>query len=127
LRSRTIAEALAVIELLDERIAPLHQELRPFAAPTRVVLLRTIPGIRERGSDWPSRPRSTSSGTLPARWSAPSTTGRNGPDEGRRVRVRTSSRLGATADRLRGRRELLLFPLGDAVNGRGEKGASDGS
>jgi transposase len=48
LRSRTIAEALAVIELLDERIAPLHQELRPFAAPTRVVLLRTIPGIRER-------------------------------------------------------------------------------
>jgi hypothetical protein len=32
---RSIAEALAVIDLLDKRIAPLHDELRPFAAPTR--------------------------------------------------------------------------------------------
>jgi hypothetical protein len=34
--------------LLDERIAPLHEELRPFAAADpRVLLLRTIPGIGE--------------------------------------------------------------------------------
>lgn len=45
---RSIAEALAVIDLLDERIAPLQQELRPFAAADpRVLLLRTIPGIGE--------------------------------------------------------------------------------
>jgi transposase len=45
---RSIAEALAVIELLDKRIAPLHEELRPFAAADpRVLLLRTIPGIGE--------------------------------------------------------------------------------
>jgi transposase len=45
---RSIAEALAVIDLLDERIAPLHEELRPFAAADpRVLLLRTIPGIGE--------------------------------------------------------------------------------
>ena len=44
----SIAEALAVIDLLDERIAPLHEELRPFAAADpRVLLLRTIPGIGE--------------------------------------------------------------------------------
>jgi transposase len=37
-----------VIDLLDERIAPLHEELRPFAAADpRVLLLRTIPGIGE--------------------------------------------------------------------------------
>ena len=43
---RSIAEALAVIDLLDGRIAPLQQQLRPFAAPDpRVVLLRAIPGI----------------------------------------------------------------------------------
>jgi transposase len=42
---RSIAEALAVIDLLDARIAPLHEELRPFAAADpRVLLLRTIPG-----------------------------------------------------------------------------------
>jgi transposase len=45
---RSIAEALAVIDLLDQRIAPLHEELRPFAAADpRVLLLRTIPGIGE--------------------------------------------------------------------------------
>jgi transposase len=45
---RSIAEALAVIDLLDGRIAPLHEELRPFAAADpRVLLLRTIPGIGE--------------------------------------------------------------------------------
>jgi transposase len=34
--------------VLDERIAPLHEELRPFAAADpRVLLLRTIPGIGE--------------------------------------------------------------------------------
>jgi transposase len=45
---RSIAEAVAVIDLLDERIAPLHEELRPFAAADpRVLLLRTIPGIGE--------------------------------------------------------------------------------
>jgi transposase len=45
---RSVAEALAVIDLLDERSAPLHEELRPFAAAApRVLLLRTIPGIGE--------------------------------------------------------------------------------
>ena len=45
---RSIAEALTVIDLLDERIAPLHEELRPYAAADpRVLLLRTIPGIGE--------------------------------------------------------------------------------
>jgi hypothetical protein len=45
---RSIAEALAVIDLLDARIAPLHEQLRPFAAADpRVLLLRTIPGIGE--------------------------------------------------------------------------------
>jgi transposase len=43
---RSIAEALAVIDLLDARIAPLDAELRPLAAcDPRVLLLRTIPGI----------------------------------------------------------------------------------
>jgi transposase len=41
---RSIAEALAVIDLLDERIAPLHEGLRPFAAADpRVLLLRRSP------------------------------------------------------------------------------------
>ena len=43
---RSVAEALAVIELLDARIAPLDRELEPLArADRRVELLRTIPGI----------------------------------------------------------------------------------
>ena len=43
---RSVAEALAVVELLDERIAPLDQELLPLArADRRVQLLQTIPGI----------------------------------------------------------------------------------
>jgi transposase len=43
---RSVAEALAVIELLDERIAPLDRELGPLArADRRVSLLSTIPGI----------------------------------------------------------------------------------
>jgi transposase len=43
---RSIAEALAVIDLLDERIAPLERELAPLArADRRVCLLDTIPGI----------------------------------------------------------------------------------
>jgi transposase len=43
---RSIAEALAVIDLLDARIAPLDAELRPLAAADpRVLLLRTIPGL----------------------------------------------------------------------------------
>ena len=42
----SIAEALAVIDLLDQRIAPIDSELRPFAAAdARVLLLVTIPGI----------------------------------------------------------------------------------
>src|SRR4051812_20982168 len=45
---RSIAEALAVIELLDERLAPIERELRQLAAAdSRVLLLRTIPGIGE--------------------------------------------------------------------------------
>jgi transposase len=43
---RSVAEALAVIELLDERIAPLDRELGPLArTDRRVCLLDTIPGI----------------------------------------------------------------------------------
>jgi transposase len=43
---RSVAEALAVIDLLDERLAPLERELRPLArADARVELLETIPGI----------------------------------------------------------------------------------
>ncbi len=43
---RSVAEALAVIDLLDERIAPLDRELGPIArADNRVQLLVTIPGL----------------------------------------------------------------------------------
>jgi transposase len=43
---RSVSEALAVIDWLDERLAPLERELRPLArADARVVLLETIPGI----------------------------------------------------------------------------------
>jgi transposase len=43
---RSVGEALAVIELLDDRIAPLDAELLPLArADRRVELLDTIPGI----------------------------------------------------------------------------------
>ena len=43
---RSVAEALAVIELLDERVAPLERELRHAARDDgRVVLLETIPGV----------------------------------------------------------------------------------
>jgi transposase len=43
---RSIAEALAVIELLDARIAPLDAELGPLArGDARVRLLDTIPGV----------------------------------------------------------------------------------
>jgi transposase len=43
---RSIAEALAVIDWLDSRIAPLDRELLPLArADRRVELLRTIPGV----------------------------------------------------------------------------------
>src|SRR4051794_6487944 len=42
----SIAEALAVIELLDARIVPIDRELRPLAAADpRVLLLETIPGV----------------------------------------------------------------------------------
>ena len=45
---RSIAEALAVIDLLDRRIAPLESELGPLArADPRVLLLTTIPGVGE--------------------------------------------------------------------------------
>src|SRR4029453_15072566 len=43
---RSVLEALEVIELLDERIAPLDSELGPLArADRRCALLSTIPGI----------------------------------------------------------------------------------
>ena len=43
---RSVAEALAVIDWLDARLAPLERELRPLArADARVSLLETIPGI----------------------------------------------------------------------------------
>jgi transposase len=45
---RSVAEALAVIDILDARIAPLEAELRPLArADPRVRLLVTIPGVGE--------------------------------------------------------------------------------
>lgn len=45
---RSISEAIEVIDLLDARITPLDQELRPLArADARVVLLDTIPGVGE--------------------------------------------------------------------------------
>jgi transposase len=44
---RSVAEALAVIDLLDERVAPLERDLRHAARDDqRVVLLRTIPRRR---------------------------------------------------------------------------------
>ena len=43
---RSVAEALAVIDVLDQRIAPLDQELAPLAkADERAQLLDTIPGV----------------------------------------------------------------------------------
>jgi transposase len=43
---RSIEEALAVIELLEQRIAPLEAELAPFTrADPNVALLQTVPGI----------------------------------------------------------------------------------
>jgi transposase len=43
---RSVAEALAVIDLLDGRLEPLERELGPLArADARVALLETIPGI----------------------------------------------------------------------------------
>jgi transposase len=45
---RSVAEAIAIIDELDRRIAPLDRELAPLAAADpRVVLLVTIPGIGE--------------------------------------------------------------------------------
>lgn len=42
----SIAEALAVIDILDARIAPLEQELWPLArTDPRALLLQTIPGV----------------------------------------------------------------------------------
>ncbi len=43
---RSVAEAVAVVELLDGRLRPLERELRPLAlADPRVELLRSIPGL----------------------------------------------------------------------------------
>jgi len=43
---RSIAEAVAVVAMLDQRLIPLEQELRPLArADPRVKLLVTIPGV----------------------------------------------------------------------------------
>jgi transposase len=43
---RSIAEAVALVDVLDQRLIPLEQELRPLArADPRVQLLVTIPGI----------------------------------------------------------------------------------
>jgi len=43
---RSIAEALAVIDLFDARITPIEHELAPLAsADARVALLDTIPGV----------------------------------------------------------------------------------
>ena len=54
----SIAEALAVIELLDQRIAPIEAELAPLAqADRRVQLLRTIPGLGSLLADGRGRDR----------------------------------------------------------------------
>lgn len=43
---RSVAEAVAVVELLDARLRPLERELHPLAlADPRVELLRSIPGL----------------------------------------------------------------------------------
>jgi transposase len=43
---RSVEEALAVVELLDQRIAPLDKELKPIARADRnVALISTIPGV----------------------------------------------------------------------------------
>src|SRR4051794_7562857 len=43
---RSIAEAVAIVRALDERLVPIEQELRPLArADERVRLLVTIPGV----------------------------------------------------------------------------------
>ena len=43
---RSIAEAVVIVRVLDERLIPIEQELRPLArADERVRLLVTIPGI----------------------------------------------------------------------------------
>jgi transposase len=45
---RSVAKALAVIDILDARIAPLEAELRTLAhADSRVQLLLTVPGVGE--------------------------------------------------------------------------------
>jgi transposase len=45
---RSVAEAIAVVDLLDQRLAPLERELGPLArTDDRVVLLTTIPGVGE--------------------------------------------------------------------------------
>jgi transposase len=43
---RSIAESVAIVSMLDQRLIPLEQELRPLArADPRVQLLVTIPGV----------------------------------------------------------------------------------
>jgi transposase len=43
---RSIAEAVAIVRVLDERLTPIELELRPLArADERVRLLVTIPGV----------------------------------------------------------------------------------
>jgi hypothetical protein len=45
---RSVSECLALIDVLDARLAPLDAELRPFAtADPRALLLDTIPGVAE--------------------------------------------------------------------------------
>jgi hypothetical protein len=71
----SIAEALAVIDLLDARAAPFERELRALAAADRrVMLLRTIPGIGDllgltiasEIGDVSRSPRHGSSSAMPA-------------------------------------------------------------
>ena len=42
---RSIAEAVAIVRVLDERLIPLEQELRPLARAEFRVRLITIPGV----------------------------------------------------------------------------------
>jgi hypothetical protein len=80
---RSIVEALAVIDLLDERITPIDQELGPLTrVDARVVLLDTVPGAGEllgaddrlrdrRRRGWGRRASSSATPVWPRRSTSP--------------------------------------------------------
>jgi hypothetical protein len=103
---RSVSECLALIDYLDERIAPLDTELRPFAqADPRAVLLDTIPGVAEllaltSGRDRRDQPLQQTGKARLLRSTRPTR-----PPVGRRSTVhRSAQQVGLTAARLGGRR-----------------------